>query len=160
MPSFLNKVFGRKKDGDSRLASSPTSHTSQVSGKRHSNASLAEGTSPATSPVVPNFDKESTTGGGGGGGGPLALFRSKSRPVFEEQRNANAAPIAPLPVLTLNLPTAREEKSRGALGAVFDTPDAITALSDQAIGERELSPREALLLVKACSEAIVSHGGE
>ena len=46
MPSFLTKVFGRKKDD--KLASSPPSHAS----KRHSNASLLEGKYEAVSPSV------------------------------------------------------------------------------------------------------------
>lgn len=155
MPSFLTKVFGRKKDD--KLASSPPSHAS----KRHSNASLLEGkyeaVSPNVSPSAARFteaaqqprDKDSN---------PLSLFRSRSRNPSDQPRPSTAGSTT-APLLTLNLPVPKEEKSR-ALGVVFEAdPDNISSLSDPAIGERRLNPLEALLLVKACAEAI-EHTGE
>ena len=63
------------------------------------------------------------------------------------------------PHLTLNLPVPKEQRSR-ALGVVFEAdPNDIATLPDDVIGAKRLSPLEALLLVKACSSAIVNHGG-
>ena len=160
MPSFLNKVFGKKKD--ERLPPSPTAQSNKDATKRHSNASLLEGkyeaVSPSVSPSVAKFtevaqqskDRE---------GGPLSLFRTRSKNPTEQSRPSNAA-SAFVPHLTLNLPVPKEERSR-ALGVVFEAdPDNIGILPDAVIGERRLSPLEALLLVKACSEAIFKQGGE
>ena len=61
--------------------------------------------------------------------------------------------------LTLNLPVPKEQRSR-ALGVVFEAdPNDTTTLPDNVIGERRLTPLETLVLVKACSQAIVNHGG-
>lgn len=155
MPSFLTKVFGRKKD-EKDNASPPTTN------KRLSQPSLLEGkyeaVSPSVSPSATHFPdapppplapvKESS----------LALLRSRSR-TLDKQQPGNAS-FTPAPHLTLNLPVPKEEKSR-ALGVVFEAdPDSGILLADKAIGERRLGPLEALLLVKACSNAIAERGGE
>ncbi|KAF7799212.1 hypothetical protein EIP86_010444 [Pleurotus ostreatoroseus] len=158
MPSFLNKVFGRKKDDK---PGSPTAHAH----KRHSNASLLEGKYEAVSPnVSPSATKFTETAQqakdkDGASSNPLSLFRSRSRNITDPTRSSST-PSLPTPQLTLNLPVPKEEKSR-ALGVVFEAdPDNISTLPEAVIGERRLSPLEALLLVKACSEYITRHGGE
>ncbi|OCH87839.1 hypothetical protein OBBRIDRAFT_129203 [Obba rivulosa] len=159
MPSFLSKVLGRKKD---------EKETSR-SGKRSSVASLLEGkfeaVSPSISPSATNFadsaprsqekerekskHQEKDTG--------FSLFRSRSRPVSPLPESPKTIPEVPR--LTLNLPVPKEERSR-ALGVVFEAdPDDRSTLPDAVIGERRLNPLEALLLVKACSTAIIEHGG-
>lgn len=154
MPSFLSKVFARKKD---EKDVSPTSN------KRASNASLLEGkyeaVSPSVSPSATKFLDPPQQPSGKESSNPLSLFRSRSRNPVEQpgQSNANTTSI---PTLTLNLPVPKEEKSR-ALGVVFEAdPDSNIALSDAVIGERKLNPLETLLLVKACSGAIINRGGK
>ncbi|PSR71622.1 hypothetical protein PHLCEN_2v12475 [Hermanssonia centrifuga] len=153
MPSFLSKVFARKKD---------EKDVSSTSNKRASNASLLEGkyeaVSPSVSPSATKFLDPPQQPSGKESSNPLSLFRSRSRNPVEQpgQSNANTTSI---PTLTLNLPVPKEEKSR-ALGVVFEAdPDSNIALSDAVIGERKLNPLETLLLVKACSGAIINRGG-
>lgn len=162
MPSFLSKVFARKKDEEK----------SSRSGKRSSVASLLEGkfeaVSPTISPSATNFaesasrskekEKAKEHDKDVGKDTGFSLFRSRSRPVSPLPESPKSIPEVPR--LTLNLPVPKEERSR-ALGVVFEAdPDDRSTLPDALIGERRLSPLEALLLVKACSGAIVEHGGE
>lgn len=157
MPSFLSKVFARKKD--EKDASHPH--------KRTSAASLLEGkfeaVSPPASPSAINVtqaqpaqpspreekkEKEKEVG--------FSLFRTRSpRPTSPK----TDAPKPELPALTLNLAEEKGKETR-QLGAVFET-DAVDrgVLPDNVIGERRLNPYEALNLVKACSAAIVDRGG-
>ena len=89
--------------------------------------------------------------------GPFSLFRTKSRPTSPPPDTHKAASDAPH--LTLNLPVPKEERSR-ALGVVFEAdPNDTSTLPDNVIGERRLTPLETLLLVKACSQAIIDNGG-
>lgn len=154
MPSFLTKVFGRKKD-----------EKEHVSSKRHSasGTSLLEGkfeaVSPNISPSATHFtesiphvkEKEKDT--------PFSLFRPKSRqPSSSSQETTRSA--SPKPLLTLSLSEAKEEKTR-TLGVVFEAdPDDRRVLSEVVIGERRLNSTETLSLVKACSAAIVDRGGK
>ena len=155
MPSFLTKVFGRKKD-EKDIASTPPNT------KRLSQPSLLEGkyeaVSPSVSPSAQHFPDAPTTQPAPVKESPLALFRSRSR-TLDKQQPSNASSV-PVPHLTLNLPVPKEEKSR-ALGVVFEAdPESSSLLTDEVIGDRRLSPLETLLLVKACSSAIVERGGE
>ncbi|KAI0370977.1 hypothetical protein BV20DRAFT_966087 [Pilatotrama ljubarskyi] len=159
MAAFLSKVFPRKKEKDSN--------------KRASASSLLEGkfeaVSPTVSPSAAKFDeapqkpkargrekekekdkeKEKESG--------FSLFRPKSRPLSPPPDARKT--VSDAPHLTLNLPVPKEERSR-ALGVVFEgDPDDIAVLPDNVIGERRLNPLEALLLVKACSSAIIANGG-
>ncbi|GBE87016.1 predicted protein [Sparassis crispa] len=148
MPSFLSKVFTRKRD------------EKDTSRKRSSVASLLEGKFEAVSPTIsrsaaqisePTQSKEKEKEKDAG----FSLFRAKS-PVSP---NDSSKSTSDAPHLTLNLPVPKEEKSR-ALGVVFEAdPEDRRILSDSVVGERRLSPLEALLLVKACSTAIVERGG-
>lgn len=159
MAAFLSKVFPRKKDKD-------------VSNKRNSSSSLLEGkfeaVSPTVSPSAAHFadsgqqatqqstergrekDKEKESA--------FSLFRPKSRPLSPPPDTRKT--VYDAPHLTLNLPVPKEERSR-ALGVVFEAdPNDTSFLPDNVIGERRLNPLETLLLVKACSSAIIDHAGE
>lgn len=152
MPSFLSKVFGRKKD-----------EKEPSNSKRHSTGSLLEGkfeaVSPTVSPTAFNFiesaqqlqpPREKDIG--------FNLFRPKSK-TSPKPQDANKT-SSPAPLLTLNLPVPKEDKSR-ALGVVFEAdPNGRSTLSNSQIGERRLTPLETLLLVKACATAIIERGGE
>ncbi|KAJ7102276.1 hypothetical protein B0H15DRAFT_813958 [Mycena belliarum] len=161
MPSFLSKVFGRKKDDtkESRSQHRPSSDASLLEGKFEAVPTLP-------SPITPRFDiqadgssndkeKEKEKDG-------FALFKNKSvrtPPVATPDQS-----FAPSKTndyhLSLNLPGPKEESSR-ALGVVFEAdPDAQILLSESDIAERKLSPLEAFLLVQACSQAINSRGLE
>ncbi|KAI8992833.1 hypothetical protein BD414DRAFT_458132 [Trametes punicea] len=155
MAAFLSKVFPRKKEKETN--------------KRSSVSSLLEGkfeaVSPTVSPTAAKFEenaqkqkergrekeKEKDKDAG------FSLFRPKSRPLSPAADARKTASDAPH--LTLNLPVPKEERSR-ALGVVFeaDSEDR-SVLPDDVIGERRLNPLEALLLVKACSSAIIANGG-
>ncbi|OSD03794.1 hypothetical protein PYCCODRAFT_1444346 [Trametes coccinea BRFM310] len=155
MAAFLSKVFPRKKEKDTN--------------KRSSVSSLLEGkfeaVSPTVSPSAAKFEegaqrpkergrekeKEKEKDAG------FSLFRSKSRPLSPVPDTRKTAPDVPR--LTLNLPVPKEERSR-ALGVVFEAdPNDQGILPDDVIGERRLNPLETLLLVKACSAAIIANGG-
>ena len=155
MATFFSKVFPRKKD-------------KETSNKRNSASSLLEGkfeaVSPTVSPSAANFadsaqklkergrekEKEKDSG--------FSLFRPRSRPVSPPPSDTRKT-ASDVPHLTLNLPVPKEQRSR-ALGVVFEAdPNDTSTLPDNVIGERRLTPLETLVLVKACSQAIVNHGG-
>ncbi|KAH9064407.1 hypothetical protein EDB87DRAFT_1551900, partial [Lactarius vividus] len=156
MPSFLSKLLGRKKVQESEPSTD----------KRGSPTSLLEGkfeaVSPTVSPSAALFtdpgaaqirgndkakDKES----------PFNLLRYKSRPSSDSPTIEN--PVTDVPHLSLALPVT---KDRGrALDVVFESGHDVVALLDEAaIGERRLSPGEALSLVRACSQVIIERGLE
>ncbi|KAI5834002.1 hypothetical protein K523DRAFT_323141 [Schizophyllum commune Tattone D] len=56
--------------------------------------------------------------------------------------------------LTLNLPGVKEETGGRVLDTVFE------AVPSSSISERRLSPAEALILLRACSQSIIAHGLE
>lgn len=153
MPSFLSKVFGRKKDGKS----SPTSRG------RGSDGSLLDGkfeaVSPTVSPSVTEFpenahgangrEKEKDAGFG--------LFKVKSRP------SRPSSPELPrrrddLPQLSLVLPVPKDDAQARTLGVVFEADPDTQILTDVTIGNRRLTPLEALILVRTCSQAIIARG--
>lgn len=158
MPSFLSKVFGRKKDDtkESRSQHRPSSDASLLEGK-------FEAVPPVTTPTTPGFDlsaqatdKEKEKDGFG-------LFKSKSvtrtSPVATPDQSSVAHGKIRDYHLSLNLPGPKEESTR-ALGVVFEAdPDAQILLPESVIAERKLSPLEAFLLVQACSQAINARGG-
>lgn len=139
MPSFLSKVFGRKKD---------EKDAPRAEG-RVSDASLLEGNFEALSPSATKFpeapngkgqtrEKDKDTG--------FMLFRVKSRqppPEASEKR-------VDVPQLSLRLPSQRE---------VFESEsDDQKSLTDSVIGDRRLNPAETLTLIRACSQAITARG--
>ncbi|KAJ7655170.1 hypothetical protein DFH06DRAFT_993223 [Mycena polygramma] len=153
MPSFLSKVFGRKKD-DTKTDAQPQPRPS-------SDASLLEGKFEAvpkvSSPATPHFEvppgspKEKDRDAFG-------LFKSKSNRTPTEQPAAHGRALDWH--LSLNLPGPKEESTR-ALGVVFEAdPDAQILLPESVIAERRLSPLETFLLVQACSQKISAHGLE
>ena len=152
MPSFLSKVFGRKKHDEHDVV------------PRASDVSLLEGKfeaiSPTVSPTATHFaesvgkEKENTKERDGFFG----ITRSKSRPSLKPPIVAQN-PIDELPHLTLNLPGSATATTARALGVVFeDDPTSLLLLEDSELEERRLSPAEALKLVKACSQVITARG--
>lgn len=151
MPSFFSKVFSRK--GQDKEASGTT--------KRTSVASLLEGKfeaiSPPASPEASKFAQTAQQPKEKGKDAGFPLFKARSRPTSPPPDIAKSQ--VPPPRLTLNLPVPKEERSR-ALGVVFEgDPNDTSTLPDNIIGERRLNPLETLLLVKACSTAVVERGG-
>ena len=154
MASFFSKVFGRKKD-------EPTAAHQR---RQSASASLLEGkyeaVSPTASPTADKFrneltqrqDKEKEKDGG------FSLFRPRSRSTAASPSDSTKSPSL-TPHLELNLTVVKEPKSR-ALGVVFEAADDRGTLPDGVITERRLSSSEAVLLVKACAEAIIERGGE
>ncbi|KAH9986184.1 hypothetical protein BJV74DRAFT_979410, partial [Russula compacta] len=156
MPSFLSRLLGRKKVLESEQSADNAGYpTPLLEGK-------FEAVSPTVSPSAALFldpgaaqirgndkpkDKES----------PFHLFRPRSRPSSDLPTAEKAAPD--IPHLSLNLPVT---KVRGrALDVVFESdPDAFALLNEATIGERRLTPHEALSLVRACSQIIVERGLE
>ena len=143
MPSFLQKVFGRKKE-DGSDSSKPLS-------SRKSNPSLLEGKFEAiVPPPVVTTDEQSSPKETGFG-----LFRTKSRSA---KSPASPVPrIEDLPSLSLNLPGQRDENGSRALGVVFEG-DRDVVLEDSVIGSKRLNPTETIALVKACSQVITERG--
>lgn len=153
MPSFLSKVFARKKD--EKDASHPNKRNSSLlEGKFEavsppaspSAINVTQGQPPQPSPREDRKEKEAG----------FSLFRTRSpRPTSPK----TDAPKPELPHLTLSLAEEKGKDTR-QLGAVFETDAADRGvLPDNVIGERRLSPYEALNLVKACSTAIADRGG-
>lgn len=156
MPSFLTKVFGRKKD--EKDAASPSAHNKRLSQPTSLLEGKYEAVSPNVSPSASHFPDAPAQQPAPAKESALSLFRSRSRNP-DPARPSNVA-STPAPHLTLNLPVPKEEKSR-ALGVVFEAdPDSNNLLNDEAINKRRLSPLETLLLVKACSSAMIDRGGE
>jgi hypothetical protein len=156
MPSFLSKVFGRKKPDEKESSG----------GLRASNGSLLEGKFEAISPTVsptadkfaelPNVagekekekdkpsDSKLSTG--------FSLLRTKSGSVAQSIRTD-------APHLSLNLPGPKDDHANRNLRSVFEAdPDEKILLTESVIGERRLNPLETLILVRACSQAITAHG--
>ncbi|KAJ7462737.1 hypothetical protein B0H11DRAFT_93675 [Mycena galericulata] len=157
MPSFLSKVFGRKKDDtkESRSQNRPSSDASLLEGK-------FEAVPPVTTPTSPGFDLPAQTTDKEKAKDGFGVFRSKSNrtsPVDTLDQSVARGKVLDYH-LSLNLPGPKEESTR-ALGVVFEAdPDAQILLPDSVIAERKLSPLEAFLLVQACSQAINARGLE
>ncbi|KAJ7042597.1 hypothetical protein C8F04DRAFT_83565 [Mycena alexandri] len=161
MPSFLSKVFGRKKEDtnkDARPPQRPPSDASLLDGK-------FEAITGTPTPTTPRFDlpdpaandKEKDKDGFG-------LFKSKSNrtspAVTPGDHSVAQAQNKRDYHLSLNLPGPKEEASR-ALGVVFEAdPDGQILLPESVIAERRLSPLEAFLLVQTCAQTINAHGLE
>lgn len=142
MHSFLSKVFGRKKDDKE------TSPTTLAPGE------LLEGRFEAVSPnVSPNatrfieldpkvngHDKEKDN--------TFTFFKAKSRPASPQLTTKK---LDTLPHLSLNFSDFKERSHDPDL-------DVEVLLTDAVIGQRRLNPLEALVLIRACSQAIISRG--
>lgn len=151
MPSFLSKVFGRKKSED-RDSATPRS------ARRSSDPSLLEGKFEAIpsnlSPSSPKSledvhasekgkDKE------GDKGRQFGLLKSKSKP------QQPSSPTTDAPHLTLRLPGTTEKNGDSFVASFNPQADE----SDNSILTRRLTPEETLSLIEACSKAITERGG-
>jgi len=150
MPSFLSKVFGRKKQDD---------HDGVP---RASDVSLLEGkfeaVSPPVSPTVTHFSESLGKEKEKGKEGLFGLSRSRSKPSLTSPTISQNL-LHDLPHLTLNLPGSKDAANTRALGVVFEAnSDSQAVLADSIIGERRLNPLEALALVNACSQVITARG--
>ncbi|PFH49283.1 hypothetical protein AMATHDRAFT_48836 [Amanita thiersii Skay4041] len=156
MPSFLSKVFGRKRPDDNHHQRD-THEISPLGGK-------FEAVIPSVSPSTANFlvdfansagpqspahtrEKDKDSG--------FALFKPKSRVPQSSEPHQKPDVV---PHLALNLPslTPHEDSSpTRALDVVFEADlDSKILLSQKAIGERRLSPTETLVLVRICLETL------
>ena len=153
MPSFLSKLLGRKKVQEPEPSPDKRDSPTLLEGK-------FEAVSPTVSPSAAHFtdpgvaqirghdkakDKES----------PFNLLRYKSRPSSDSPTPEK--PFADVPHLSLTLPVTRDRG--GALDVVFEpVHESVALLNQAAIGERRLSPGEAIFLVRACSQVIIERG--
>jgi hypothetical protein len=148
MPSFLSKVFNRKKQegpDDSRHSSDP----GLLEGK-------FEAVSPTVSPTAAHFPEPFGKEREKEKDGVFGLSRSKHAP---SSPNRSHGRLDDLPHLTLNLPGPKDDNNARALGVVFEAdPELRVLLSDAEIAEKTLSPLETLILVKACSHTITERG--
>ena len=148
MPSFLNKVFGYKKYDDKEAArpAREPSDSSLLDGKYE--AILPISPSASTFPQAqPAKDSDRDIG--------FSLFRPKTRGVSQKP----AKHPDDIPHLTLQLPGPKENSDSRPLGVVFDAdPDSEILLDDAVIAAKRLSPLEALVLIRACAQAITERG--
>ncbi|KAG5638831.1 hypothetical protein H0H81_009602 [Sphagnurus paluster] len=150
MPSFLSKVFGRKKD-DKESPRSPG---------RVSDPDLLDGKFESVSPSATKFP-EVVNGKDQAGqlkekDASFTLFRAKSPTTSPTEKRK-----ADVPHLSLNLHDPLDDPASRTLGAVFGTDlNAQVVLSDSTIDNRRLSPLETLSLVQACSQVITARGLE
>jgi len=161
MPSFLSKVFGRKKDDKD---SSPTNQL----GPGELLGGKFEAISPNVSPTaahflelqsdtanlkvpVPDADSGRITNEEKEFG--LSFFRIKSRPSSPEIKPKKL--FDTLPPLSLDF----DLKDKSAYnGYIFEESNSEAVFSDDVLGRRRLNPMEAIVLIRACSKAIVSRG--
>lgn len=150
MPSFLSKVFGRKKD-DKESPRSPG---------RVSDPDLLDGKFESVSPSATKFP-EVVNGKDQAGqlkekDASFTLFRAKSPTASPTEKRK-----AEVPHLSLNLHDPLDDPASRTLGAVFGTDlNVQVVLSDSTIDNRRLSPLETLALVQACSQVITARGLE
>ncbi|KAG9310895.1 hypothetical protein JVU11DRAFT_8753 [Chiua virens] len=139
MPSFLNKVFGHKKHDDKEFPDAADDNL--LDGKYEaippvispSNTILAEAHSAKDS------DRDILS---------FSLFKSKSRGLSLKSSRKDSAAV---PHLTLHLPSPKDKLDSRALGTVLD---------DAVIAAKRLKPSEALILIRACAQAITERGLE
>ena len=153
MYAFLSKVFGRKKDDRDAPSSSQ-----QVLGPGELLGGRFEAVSPNVSPsaqfsqLIPDIneaskDKEEEKDAG------FSFFKGKWRPASPDVRPTRKLDV--LPHLSLNFQETKAISAKPDLGLLFTTEQI---LSDAVIGQRRLNPLEALILVQACSRAIIARG--
>ncbi|KAG1751754.1 hypothetical protein EDB19DRAFT_1198150 [Suillus lakei] len=150
MPSFLNKVFGRKTSDDKDQAKpfQDSNDSGLLDGKY-------EAVSPLnfTAPHINSLSKAQT----GKDHAAFSLFRPKSRfasPHSSHKRMEN------LPQLSLHLPSLKDNAESLELGVFEVDPESQRILDDSVIGAKLLSPLEALILVRACAQTITERGLE
>ncbi|KAL5525182.1 hypothetical protein ACEPAF_9051 [Sanghuangporus sanghuang] len=168
MPPFFSKVFARGKEKEKEKGKDGLKEPSSPSAKqakrfsRTSATSLLEGKFEAVSPSVsptaekygevdqttPKKDKEKERSAG--------LFRPKSRTTSGSDASRKQEEVPHLK-LDLNLPSPKLDPKKRNLSIVYEG-DAV--LDDDVIGEKRLSPAEALKLMRACSSVLTSRGLE
>jgi hypothetical protein len=140
MHSFLSKVFGRKKDDKE------TSPTTLAPGELLDGR--FEAVSPNVSPSATHF-LELDPKTNGHGKDTFTFLRAKSRPASPELKPIKK--LDTLPHLSLNFSEFKERPLEPDL-------DVEGLLTDAVIGQRRLNPLEALVLIRACSQAIIARG--
>jgi hypothetical protein len=141
MPSFLSKVFGRKKDEkEAPQGQGRVSDVSMLEGNFETLSPSATKFPEAPNGKRPGKDKEKDKIPG------LALFRVKSNQAAPERPEKRVE----VPQLSLRLPSQRD---------VFQSEsDDQKSVADSVIRDRRLNPAETLSLVRACSQAITARG--
>ena len=154
MYAFLVKVFGRKKDDKDASSSSspqPVLGPGELLGGRFEAVSANVSPSSQCLELDPDVnevkDKEKEKDKDVG----FTFFKGKWRPASPDVRPTRKLDM--LPHLSLSF---QEPKAEPATPFLLFTTDQI--LSDAEIGQRRLNPSEALILVEACSRAIVARG--
>jgi hypothetical protein len=157
MPSFLSKVFGRKKEDKE---SSPTNQL----GPGELLGGKFEAISPNVSPnaghylelqsdTVPLRDADSGRLFNDEKDFGLPFFRTKSRPSSPEVKPKKL--FDTLPPLSLDF----DLKDKSAYnGYIFEESNSEAVFPDNVLGQRRLDPMEALILIRTCSKAIISRG--
>ena len=165
MPSFLSKVFGRKKDEPTN-GHTPTPAKAQPKHKA-SNPSLLEGkfeqVVPPETPIQTNFANalpipivsSPLSGVTSREAGGFGLFRSRSRHASPPTAHK---PLDELPSLTLALPTQQEDTDGDGLGVDFEGENRLPLLDESVIGAKRLNVEECKQLVDACTKAILERG--
>ena len=154
MHAFLSKVFGRKKE-DKEPSPTSLQPGELLDGK-------FEAVSPNVSPAANNFLELDPKANGQDAqdkdkDGVFALFRAKSRPSSPEIKPKKLTDT--LPQLSLNFAGPGESSDANTIDSLLELDiDSQILLSETVIGERRLNPLEALVLIRACSQAIVSTG--
>lgn len=155
MYAFLSKVFGRKKDDrDASSSSQPVLGPGELLGGRFEAVSANVSPSSQCVELDPDInepkdskdkgkEKEKDVG--------FSFFKGKWRPASPDVKPTRKLDM--LPHLSLNF---QDPKTEPATPFLLFTTDQI--LSDADIGQRRLNPSEALILVQACSRAIVARG--
>lgn len=148
MPSFLNKVFGYKKHDD-KEAARPTreaSDSSLLDGKYE--AIVVSPTGSTFTEAQQSKDPDREVG--------FSLFKPKTRGVSQKSAQRHSEDV---PHLTLQLPGPKQNSDSRSLGVVFEAdPDSQIVLDDAVIAAKRLNPLEALILVRACAQAITERG--
>lgn len=151
MPSFLSKVFGRKKSDDKDSATPrPVKRTSDPSLLEGKFEAIPSTTSPSTLKFPEDIHaSEKGKVKEGDKGRPFGLLRSRSKPQ-------PTSPTTDAPHLTLRLPGAVDKNGDSLVTSFNQQADE----TDDSSLTRRLTPEETLSLIEACSKAIVERGGE
>ena len=156
MYAFLSKVFGRKKDDRDASSSSsqPVLGPGELLGGRFEAVSANVSPTSQVLQLEPTIDEAKDKEKERDKDVGFSFFKGKWRPASPDVRPTRKLDI--LPHLSLNFQEPiMAEAATPNLGLLFMT-DQI--LSDADIGQRRLNPSEALILVQACSRAIVARG--
>ncbi|KAF8840646.1 hypothetical protein BDN67DRAFT_951199 [Paxillus ammoniavirescens] len=152
MPSFLNKVFGYKKQDDKDASRSPNeaSDNALLDGKYEAISPVLSPTTIAFADSQGSRDTEREVG--------FSLFKPKSRVRVQKATQKGQRAV---PQLSLHLPGPKENYDSRTLGVVFEAdPQLLIVLDDVVIGARRLNPLEALILLRVCSQAVAERGLE